>query len=159
MVLPLSPDTIRFVLTYISGPFCAAGLGLAIWQPRWLTPAWLRWIEEYNYDIRSLLGKEARQTPDWTQRIRSQADLEAWVAEVRQKHYRPQPIDSYTEALRRAGVTPPTKLPWGVGILVVGVASGLGQLFLGSAFIGFIIGGGVVLILFLLSSGKEKNEI
>jgi hypothetical protein len=159
MVLSLPPDVALSILAYIAGPFFVVGFGLAIWRPRWLTPAWLRWIEEYNYDIRSLLGKEARQTPDWTQRIRSQADLQAWVAEVRQKHYRPQPIDSYTEALRRAGVTPPAKLPWGVGILVVGVASGLGQLFLGSAFIGFIIGGGVVLILYLLWPGKEKNEV
>lgn len=155
MTLPLSIDTIRFILTYISGPFCAVGLGLAIWQPHWLKPAWLRWIEEYNYDIRSLLGKEARQTPGWTQRIGSQADLEAWVAEVRQKHYRPQPTNSYTEALRRAGVRPPAKLPWGVSILVIAVASGLGQLLLGNAFIGFVAGGVMSLILYGVWSKRK----
>jgi len=149
MALPLSPDTSEFIF-YGSAPFFVVGFGLTIWQPRWLTPAWLRWIEEYNYDIRSLLAKEARQTPGWTRRIRSQADLEAWVAEVRQKHYKLQPLDSYTEALQRAGITPSFKLPWSVGILIVGAASGLGQLFLGNAFIGFIIGGGIVLIIYLL---------
>jgi hypothetical protein len=60
MALSLTTDTARFILTYISGPFCLLGLGLAIWRPRQLTPAWLRWIEDYNYDIRSLLAKEAR---------------------------------------------------------------------------------------------------
>jgi hypothetical protein len=156
MVLPLSSDTSDFIF-YGSAAFFVIGFGLIVWQPRWLTPTWLRWIGEYNYDIRSLLGKEARQTPDWTQRIRSQADLEAWVAEVRQKHYRPQPIDTYTEALRRVGVTRPAKLPWGIGILVVALASGLGQLFLSNALIGFIIGGAVSLALYLLWS-KKKGE-
>jgi hypothetical protein len=155
MTLPFSPDMIGSILAYISAPSCVVGLGLAIWQPRLLMPSWLKWIEEYNYDIRSLLGKEARQTPNWTQRIRSQADLEAWVAEVRQKHYRTQPLDSYTEALKRAGVTPSAKPPWGVGILIIAVASGLGQLLLGNALIGFIAGGGMVLALYWLWSRME----
>jgi hypothetical protein len=140
----LPPDTTLFILTYVSGPFFVVGFALALWQPRRLTPAWFIWIVEYNYDIRSVLGKEARQTPGWTRRIRSQADLKAWVAEVRQKHCRLQPSESYTEALQRAGVKPPSKLHWGVSILAVAVASGLGQLFLGNAFIGFI-GGWVIL--------------
>jgi len=150
MALPLSAETFRFILAYISGPFFVVGFGLAIWQPRWLIPAWLIWIVEHNYDIRSLLAKEARRIPNWTQRIRSQADLEAWVAEVRQKHYAPQPTESYTEALQRAGMTPPSRLPWGVAILIVGVASGLGQLFLGNAFIGFIVGGAILGLIHLL---------
>jgi hypothetical protein len=152
IALPLSPDTTLSVLTYIAAPFFVIGFVLASWRPYWLTPAWLKWIEEYNYDIRSLLGKEARQTSNWTQRIRSRADLEAWVAEVRQKRYRPQPLDSYTEALRRAGVTPSTKPSWGVGILILAVASGLGQLLLGNALIGFFTGGGTVLALYWLWS-------
>jgi hypothetical protein len=152
--LQLSPDVFGVVLAYLAGPFFAVGFGLLIWQPRWLTPGWLKWIEEYNYDIRSLLGEEARQTLGWTQRIRSQADLEAWVAEVREKHHQPQPLDSYTEALQRAGQKPPSRSLWGVAILIVGIASGLGQLFLGNAFIGFIIGGGVVLVIHLLQSRK-----
>jgi hypothetical protein len=155
IALPLSPDVTLSVLAYLARPFFVVGFVLAIWQPHWLTPSWLKWIEEYNYDIRSLLGKEARQASGWAQRIRSQADLEAWVAEVRQKYYRTQPADSYTEALRRAGVTPPTKLPWGIALLVVGVTSGLGQLFLGNAFIGFVVGSGISLFLYGVWSKKK----
>jgi hypothetical protein len=144
----LPPDTTLSILTYIAGPFFVLGFGLTAWQPRWLMPAWLRWIQEYNYDIRSLLGKEACQAPNWTQRIRSQADLESWVAEVRQKYYRTQPTDSYAEALQRAGMTPHIRSPWGIGILVIAIASGLGQLFLGNAFVGFVLGGGLSLALY-----------
>jgi hypothetical protein len=154
MALPLTTDTISCILTYITGPFCLLGLGLATWQPRWLTPAWLRWIEDYNYDIRSLLAKEARQEADWTQRIRSQADLETWVAEVRQKHYRLAPSESYADALRRAGMAPPARPLWGIGIFVIAAASGLGQLFLGNAFIGFVVGGGIFGLIYLL---RPKN--
>jgi hypothetical protein len=155
MALPITTDTIRFILTYITGPFCLLGLGLAIWQPRWLTPAWLKWIEDYNYDIRSLLAKEARQEADWAKRIRSQADLEAWVAEVRQKHHRLAPSESYVEALRRAGMAPPSARPlWGIGIFVIAVASGLGQFFLGNALIGFVVGGGIFGLIYLL---RPKN--
>jgi|GEM_PF-3140790 len=154
MILSLPPDVALSILAYIAGPFFAIGFGLILWQPRWLTPAWLKWIEEYNYDIRSLLGEEARQTPGWTQRIRSQTDLEVWVAEVREKHYEPQPLDTYTEALQRAGVKPPARSLWGVAVLIVGAASGLGQLFLGNAFIGFILGGGIALVIYMLQQKK-----
>lgn len=157
IALPLSPDTTLSALAYTAAPFFVVGFVLAIWRPYWLTPSWLRWIEEYNYDIRSVLGKEARQTPGWTQRIRSQADLETWVAEVRKKHHRPQPLDSYAEALRRAGVAPLAKPPWGVGVLIIAVASGLGQLLLDNALIGFIIGGGIVLALYGLWSRREEK--
>ncbi len=152
--LPLTTDAFNFLLTYITGPFCLLGLGLAIWQPHWLTPAWLKWVEDYNYDIRSVLAKEARQEADWTKRIRSQADLEAWVAEVRQKHHRLAPSESHADALRRAGMAPPARPLWGIGILVVAAASGLGQLFLGNAFIGFIVGGGIFGLIYLL---RPKN--
>jgi hypothetical protein len=146
--LPLSQETTRDFLFYGAAPFFVIGFGLTIWQPRWLTPAWLIWLVEYNYDILSLLAQEARQNSTWTQQIRSQVDLETWVAEIRQKHNEPQPLDSLTEAYERAGLEPQTRPIWGVAILIIGVASGLGQLFLGNAFIGFIFGGGVTLVVY-----------
>ena len=152
MILSLPPDFALSILTYVAGPFLLIGFALAIWQPHWLTPAWLRWIKDYNYDIRSVLGKEARQASDWTQRIRSQADLEAWVAEVRQKHHRLAPSESYAEALRRAGMASPARPLWGIGVLVIAAASGLGQLFLGNAFIGFVAGGSIFGLIYLLRS-------
>lgn len=144
MTFPLSSDIATFILTYITGPLCVIGFGLVLWQPYRLTPSWLIWFEEYNYDIRSLLGEEARQTPNWTQRIKSQADLKAWVAEVREKHYEPQPIESYTEALKRAGITPPSKLPWIIAILGVPVGSIVTHFLLDNLFIGFV-GGWIIL--------------
>ncbi len=154
MILSLPPDFALSILTYVAGPFFMIGFALAIWQPHWLTPTWLRWIKDYNYDIRSLLAKEARQEAGWAKRIRSQADLEAWVAEVRQKHYTRAPSESYVEALRRAGMAPPARPLWGIGILVIAAASGLGQLFLGNAFIGFVVGGGIFGLIYLL---RPKN--
>lgn len=154
IALPLSPDTTLLILTYIGGPFFLTGFGLMIWHPHWLTPNWLRWIKEYNYDIRTLLGQEARQTPDWAQWIKTRSDLETWVADVRKKYHEPQPIESYSKALERAGIVSSSRPLWGMAILIVAIMAGLGQLFLDNAFIGFIIGGGVVLALYLLQSRK-----
>jgi hypothetical protein len=154
IILPLTTNTFNLLLTYITGPFCLLGIGLAIWQPGRLTPAWLKWVEDHNYDIRSVLAKEARQEAGWAKRIRSQADLEAWVAEVRQKHHRLAPSESYEEALRRAGMALPARPLWGIGIFVIAVASGLGQLFLGNALIGFVVGGGIFGLIYLL---RPKN--
>jgi hypothetical protein len=77
------------------------------------------------------------------------------VTEVRLKHSVLPPTDSYLESLRKAGLTPPTKQPWGIAILVVGAASGLGQLFLGNAFLGFIVGSVISLLLYWGWSKKK----
>jgi hypothetical protein len=65
------------VITYI----------LAIWQPWWLKPAWLRWLEKKHGDILEILWEDVRKDRwRWEREVRTQEDLEAWVAEVRQKH-------------------------------------------------------------------------
>jgi hypothetical protein len=53
-----------------------------------LTPQWLLWLEEYHAGILNLLKKEAQLMGgrEWEARVRTQADLETWVAEVRRKH-------------------------------------------------------------------------
>ena len=65
-----------------------------IWRPRWLTPVWLRWLEENHKDVLPFLEKEAEDmsnkwggSRNWAQRIDTQEGLEEWVAEVRQKYW------------------------------------------------------------------------
>jgi hypothetical protein len=68
-------------------PLCIAVIILLLWLPDWIKPAWVRWLEKNHNDILLLiLVEDARQTPDWEQRVTTQAGLEAWVAEVRRKH-------------------------------------------------------------------------
>lgn len=61
---------------------------LAILRPRWLIPAWLRWLEDNHGDIIDLLRDEARQMGgrEWDRQVSTQKGLEQWVAEVRRKH-------------------------------------------------------------------------
>jgi hypothetical protein len=60
---------------------------LAIWQPWWLKPKWLRWLEKEHGDIIEILWEEVRQEGHaWERRVRTQEELEQWVAEVRRKH-------------------------------------------------------------------------
>ena len=150
MMIQFDTNTSSLILWYGTAPFVVTDLGLAILQPRWLTPTWLRWIEDYNYDFRSELGEEAWATPDWTQRIRSFSDLIDWVTEIRKKHHQSFPTDSLEEALRHAELLPPPSPPVVSCLLVIAIVSGLGQLWLGSAFVGFLFGGGLALIIYLL---------
>ena len=68
------------------------GLGILvvvplIWQPRWLKPAWLRWLEDnYGYVLEEMF-EEARQMGglNWETQVRTQADLEAWADSVAQQ--------------------------------------------------------------------------
>lgn len=67
-------------------PLCIALIVLLIWLPDWIKPAWVRWLEKEHGDILHLLLRQARRTPNWEQRVATQAGLEAWVAEVRDKY-------------------------------------------------------------------------
>ena len=71
------------------------GLGLVsvlfnIIPPRFLKPAWLRWLEREHGDIMALLIKDAHEMglDVWEERVKHQEGLEAWVNEVRDKHNR-----------------------------------------------------------------------
>ena len=60
---------------------------LAIWQPKWLKPHWLRWLEEEHADVIHLLREDVHQDRwGWQRRVKTQAQMEAWVAEVRRRH-------------------------------------------------------------------------
>jgi hypothetical protein len=80
-----TPEVARGVWLWTVFPLFAIALVLAIWQPAWLKPRWVRWLEEKQSDILDLLLEEGRQTPDWASKVSTQEDLEQWVAEVRRK--------------------------------------------------------------------------
>ncbi len=59
---------------------------LMIWKPRWLKPWWLKWLEDhYAYVLEGML-EEARNTRDFEQQTRTEADLAVWADSVAQKN-------------------------------------------------------------------------
>lgn len=117
-------------------------------QPWWVKPAWVRWLEEENDDILDRLIEEARWTKDWEKRIATQEGLEAWVTEVRKKWGEPRVKLSPRPG--RPYIPKEARGRWILSIAVIVVSSALGQLLLGNGLIGFILGWGVLLLVFLL---------
>ena len=87
LILPIAKETRGNLVMYVSIPLLIITYILAMWQPWWLKPAWLRWLEKEHDDIIHLLWEDVRKDRwGWERRVRTQEDLEAWVAEVRHKH-------------------------------------------------------------------------
>jgi hypothetical protein len=137
-------------LAYITLPLGCLGGILTFWQPKWLKPKWVCWLEENNQDILDLIIEEGRKTKDWGKVVATQEGLEAWVAQVRQKHGYARRMTPTAEERSRSWA----HRNWPIGLVIVAVSSGLGQYFLGSGFIGFI-GGWVILGLIYLLRPKE----
>jgi hypothetical protein len=86
LLLPTVEMRSKFIM-YAIFPYQAFLIVLAVWQPEWLKPKWLRWLEREHRDIIQLLWKDIQEDRwYWESRVRTQAELEAWVAEVRQRH-------------------------------------------------------------------------
>ncbi len=64
------------------------GLLFTFVQPNFLKPQWLIWLDNEHKDIMPLLQREAQEMglSIWEGRVKTQEDLEQWVAEVRRKH-------------------------------------------------------------------------
>jgi hypothetical protein len=145
-------DLVEYVIFSLMG----IGVLLTFWQPRWLKPDWVRWLEENNQDILDLVIEEGRKTKDWGKMVATQEGLEAWVAEVRRKYNRPAPVAAPGEVAAKPTPTPRLGRPtrpwpgWPVGLVVIAVSSGLGQYLLSNGFIGFIGGWVVLLVIYLL---------
>ena len=87
LVLPIAKETRGNLVMYVPIPLLIITYILAMWQPRWLKPAWLQWLEKEHGDIIELLWEDVRKDRwGWERRVRTQEDLEVWVAEVQQKH-------------------------------------------------------------------------
>ncbi len=81
-------ETRILVLDYVLTPLLLLSILFSMWQPRWLKPKWMRWLETYHHPILGLLREEARNEDwrQWQRRVQTQEGLEEWVAEVRQKN-------------------------------------------------------------------------
>lgn len=83
-VFPEFKDALTYPLLF----FFFATVILAIWQPWWLKPAWLRWLEgNYGYVLEEMFA-EARVIGrfEWAEQVRTQADLEEWADRVARKY-------------------------------------------------------------------------
>ena len=82
------PPNLRDNLLYfVVIPAILLSIILAMIQPRWLKPLWLRWLEDNHKDSIETLWQEARTQGrwKWEKRVKTWEGLEAWVAEARQK--------------------------------------------------------------------------
>jgi len=84
----ISPATRGMIFLYFGCPSLILMVVLSIWQPRWLTPKWLRWLEAHYENLIPLLREDAIRMGawKWERQVSTQEGLEEWVAEVRQKH-------------------------------------------------------------------------
>ena len=81
-------STIGMYMSLASFVFYGLAFVFAYLEPDWLAPEWYRWLKREHGNILPILAQEAHQLgrAEWLKRVQTQADLEAWVAEVRQKH-------------------------------------------------------------------------
>lgn len=81
-------ETRQQLVDYIGIPLILCTVIFTIWQPNWLKPKWLRWLETNHSNILKLLWEEARKEEWslWNERVKTQEGLEEWIAEVRRKH-------------------------------------------------------------------------
>jgi hypothetical protein len=85
------PTEVKNNLVLFGGiPLLIISVALSIWQPLWLKPKWLRWLETHHGSVLALLQEEARKEEwsVWQNQVRTQEGLEEWVEEVRRKHHR-----------------------------------------------------------------------
>ena len=90
-ILPLIPPTnelrMKIVIYLVPPLWIIAGI-LAVWQPHWLKPAWLRWLEDNYGHVQEAIFAEARQMGirNWETQVRTDEDLKRWADSVARKH-------------------------------------------------------------------------
>jgi|GEM_PF-1274989 len=60
-----------------------------VWQPVWLKPAWLQWLEaNYKPPVLERMFKAAHRmgVPQWETQVKTQAGLEQWADGLARKH-------------------------------------------------------------------------
>ena len=70
-ILPFFPKDMRSnIVTYGFSPLLILMFVVAIWQPRWLKPKWLRQLEQTHSDIIEILWEEIRnEGHNWEKRV------------------------------------------------------------------------------------------
>ena len=64
----------------------------ALWQPDWMKPEWLVWLQQNHSGVISLLREDLMHNrrgaafKAWKRRVSTQQGFEAWVEEVRREH-------------------------------------------------------------------------
>jgi len=72
------------VFSFVGGPSLIITIILGVWNPRWLRPQWLNYLEdEYGLVMWKLLDEARKDVPAWSRRVRTQAGLEEWAEETR----------------------------------------------------------------------------
>ena len=99
------PDSVTrgLLFDWVVTPVFIASLVLAVWNPRWLRPQWLNYLEDEYGTVMWHLLEDAHHNPrEWTRRVRTQAGLEEWAEETRKKlGYPPHPGQIEREAKER----------------------------------------------------------
>ncbi len=64
------------------------GVIFSIVRPSFLKPKWLKWLERNHSTMMSILVQDANKMglDMWQNKIKTQKDLETWVADVRREH-------------------------------------------------------------------------
>ncbi|MFZ5915890.1 MAG: hypothetical protein ACOYZ7_03060 [Chloroflexota bacterium] len=91
------------IFGYVVMPMFVACIVLSVWNPRWLRPRWLVYLEEEYGTVMWRLLDEARKNPrEWEQQVRTKEGLEQWAKETREKlGYPPHPGCIEREAKKR----------------------------------------------------------
>jgi len=76
----------QFVFFYVVMPVCIIGAILGVWNPRFLRPQWLVYLEDTYGPAMWVLLEDARQNaPEWIIQTETQEGLEAWAEETYQR--------------------------------------------------------------------------
>jgi hypothetical protein len=74
--------------------FIVLGLGIFVtifWQPEWMKPVWLRWLEQNHPELIPLLRDEVTSLRgqaifEWIRKVKTQEGFEQWVEEMAHKY-------------------------------------------------------------------------
>ncbi len=102
-----SVETRSNIFCFGAMPLLGVSFVLALWNPRWLRPRWLVYLEDtYGSVMWRLLDEARKNIPAWTRRVRTQQGLEEWAEETYLRlGYLPRPGQIEREAKKRPGPT------------------------------------------------------
>lgn len=95
LMFSANPDVAGDVFCFAVSPLVGLSLVFIVWQPRWLKPAWYRWLEDNYGEIMPLLRKDAQSygRMKWQRMVRTQRGLEEWAERVYHRYKQnPTPI-------------------------------------------------------------------
>ena len=81
-LVPLE-ETRLILLVRVIGPMLIISMIVGVWNPRWLRPRWLVYLEDtYGSVMWRLLDEARKNIPAWSRRVRTQQGLEEWAEET-----------------------------------------------------------------------------